>query len=181
MITDVMIDLETLGTLPGSGIISIGAVAFNLLEPEDQWIKFSCSPISRASCKIVGLTEDPDTLRWWDTVDPLAQEVFKKSSLGCKKMIWEALTEFSLFLPWDVNIWGNGADFDNPLLTVAYYKCGKALPWKYKNNRCYRTLKNLFPEIEAPAGTGIKHTALDDALYQTRHLVKILNFLTLDK
>src|SRR4051812_3766510 len=60
---DIMIDLETLGTLPGSVILSIGAVAFDELSvaPGAGFYKV----ISTISCESCGLTKDEATEKWW--------------------------------------------------------------------------------------------------------------------
>jgi hypothetical protein len=47
------------------------------------------------------------------------------------------------------------------------------LPWKYWRNRCYRTLKNLHPEVPIER-TGIYHRALDDARSQAVHAMQLL-------
>ncbi len=71
-------------------------------------------------------------------------------------------------------MWGNGSDFDNTLLEEAYRATGIKPPWRFTGNRCYRTVKNLFPDVWVdPVGTA--HNALDDATYQANHLIAISN------
>lgn len=60
---DVMIDLETLGTAPGSAIVAIGAVAFDPASRE-LGAPATCR-ITAASCQHFGLTIDADTVEWW--------------------------------------------------------------------------------------------------------------------
>jgi hypothetical protein len=73
----------------------------------------------------------------------------------------------------DVRVWGNGADFDNPILAVAYRRTiFSGQPWKPYNGRCYRTVKNQFQDVKL-VRTGTHHNALDDARSQATHLVEI--------
>lgn len=169
--TDVMVDLETVGTAPGSGIISIGAVAFEAGMNELDWRLFEVPVISTASCRQAGLTSDPDTVLWWEKQEPDAKQVFEAAKTGGAHIAW-ALTELITFFPTDVRLWGNGADFDNVLLNCAFKAVGLQTPWKYSASRCYRTLKReiLIPE---PKFKGTRHNALADALHQTRHLQQI--------
>jgi inhibitor of KinA sporulation pathway (predicted exonuclease) len=63
------------------------------------------------------------------------------------------------------------------ILNAAYHVSGSAAAWwKFYNNRCYRTLKNL-PAAKGTTidrGTGTHHNALDDAVSQAKHAVQIL-------
>lgn len=69
---DVMIDIETLGTAPGSVILSIGAVAFVRDRMPEDWREFS-SVISVESSKSCGLTTDQSTIDWWKRQDSYAR------------------------------------------------------------------------------------------------------------
>jgi hypothetical protein len=73
----------------------------------------------------------------------------------------------------DVRLWGNGSDFDNALLSVAYDAANVKPGWEFWNNRCYRTFKNQAPDIKIVRG-GTYHDAFDDAVDQAKHLQKIL-------
>lgn len=175
--TDVMVDLETTGSTPGSGILSIGAVAFRLGQPESSWHCFAAGPIARSSCLAIGLREDQDTLEWWSRQAPKASVLLRDASRpvgpGVARIV-EALIDFANWLPNpDILLWGNGADFDNALLASAYRAAALLPPWKFYLSRCYRTMKNMTPVL-APPFQGLKHSALDDALHQTRHLQAIL-------
>lgn len=79
MITNIMLDLETLGTCPGSVILQIGAVRSNNgLE----------RTITIDSCLRAGLTVDGDTIGWW-----LRQsEAARRASLACALSIFNVLS-----------------------------------------------------------------------------------------
>lgn len=167
----VMLDLETLGTRPGSVILSIGAVAFDHRQGlgEEFYVV-----IDRASCEAAGLTVDRDTLAWWERQSPEARTVLTQAGIPLN----EALDKFTAYLSQfkDVRVWGCGATFDNVLISSAYAALGKRQPWRYINDRCYRTLKNLMPAV-AMEREGVFHNALADAKSQASHAIRILAVL----
>lgn len=175
---DVMVDLETLGTVPGCVILSIGAVAFDEERLDEQGFNIV---VFRPSCEECFLSVSADTLAWWErqsedaryvlerSVDP-AQSVPLPTALG---RLNDYLGRFGGAGRDGVRLWGNGSDFDNALLSVAYDAAKVAAGWKFWNNRCYRTLKNLAPDIKMER-EGTYHDAYDDACNQARHLQRIL-------
>jgi len=166
---NVMVDLETLGTVPGSVILSIGAVAFDEFEVAEEGFY---AAIRQDSCKEHGLKVCPKTEEWWKDQSEEARKVLTDPNA---LMLSVALTSFNFWLqqfPDTVSIWGNGANFDNPLLACAYDAVGIAPYYKFWNERCYRTVKNQYPGIKLER-TGTYHNALDDARCQAEHLVKI--------
>jgi hypothetical protein len=169
MYDNVMVDLETLGTVPGSVILSIGAVAFNEMDVSEEGFY---TPIRRESCFQAGLTADQTTLDWWERQSEEARKVlFDPAGASLE----EALRRFNEYLgqfPGTVSIWGNGANFDNPLLACAFKAVGVTPYYRFWNERCYRTVKNQYPDIELTR-VGTYHNALDDARCQAEHLVQI--------
>jgi len=161
-----MLDLETLGTRPGSVILTIGAVRFD----ENGTYESFYSSISRKDSERYGLRVDPDTEAWW--MDQGRQAIDEAFSGTEHPVI--ALDKLAKWLPdyGDARVWGNGSDFDNALLAEAYAVVGMNLPWSFTGNRCYRTVKNLFPGVTV-SSVGVQHNALDDATYQANHLIAI--------
>lgn len=171
---DIMIDLETTGTKPGCGILSIGACSFNE-------IMIFYQTISPVNCAEIGLVPSADTLDWWaKQPSSVKQEAFS----GVTPVV-QALGEFADFLQRlhslydNVYVWGNGADFDLPILAAAYHHCGMKQPWGAWNGRCYRTLKNLpiFKGILPEPFVGDKHNALADARHQAKHALRLLQVM----
>lgn len=70
-------------------------------------------------------------------------------------------------------IWSNGASFDIPILANAFRKAGMNVPWKFWNERCFRTVKSIYSDIKSPV-TETAHNALDDAMNQLQHLNLII-------
>jgi exodeoxyribonuclease VIII len=173
---DVMCDLETLGNSAGCAILSIGAVAFDPETGElgEEFYKV----VNTSSCVVAGLAYDQDTLDWWKKQSPEARQVLRDANHPDSAPLIKALHEFSRYLHAAcggkaVRLWGNGADFDNPILATAYKRCRIETPWKFWDSRCYRTLKNLHPDVPLPKRTGTHHNALDDAKTQAEHALLI--------
>lgn len=170
----VMVDLETLGTRAGCTILSIGAVAF---DPEANELGAEMyNVISRNSCRDAGLFEEVETIEWWHRQNPDARQILTLPGIE----LADALAIFTDYLRCfgldDVKVWGNGSDFDNAILANCYAALGQSLPWAFWNNRCYRTLKSLRPEIKF-LRQGTYHNALDDAKSQAIHAMAIMRSL----
>ena len=164
---NVMVDLETLGNGYSAAIISIGAVEFD----ETGLGREFYMPVDAQSSVELGLTIDASTVMWWMQQDVKAKAAFKDNG----EPIQAALEVFANWYPKDACFWGNGATFDNVIMANAYKLAKIKQPWKYCLDRCYRTLKNLYPDVTQER-VGTHHNALDDAKYQALHAVKIMNF-----
>lgn len=177
----VMIDLETLGTQPGSVILSIGAVLFDPSKPVGECLGGELySVVSRQSCEAAKLEVSQDTLDWWEKQSPEARTVLTQALGEGATAIGAALKELADFIPEGAKVWSNGANFDQPLLDVAYNRCGISLPWKYYNSRCYRTIVALHPNEKAiRPPTVCAHNALEDAKWQATHMTGVVSALGL--
>lgn len=170
----VMIDIETLGKTPGSQILSIGAVLFYDLARIDhprEWI------ISSSSSRNAGFTTDPDTLEWWSRQAPSARKLLEDVESDSATSLARALVDLAGIVADGRHLWCKGVGFDFPILAEAYRRCGwgKA-PWHYRQERCYRTLAAMRPDI-TPGANPDAHGAAADALHQARHAATILNAL----
>jgi DNA polymerase III epsilon subunit-like protein len=169
---DVMVDLETMGTGPNAAIIAIGAVEFDLAlgEVGDRFY----AVISLESSVAYGGVIDPSTVMWW-----LGQsEEARKAVCTDGEHINVALLRFANWLGQcaeldDLRLWGNGAGFDNVVLEETYRRAQLDCPWRFWNNRCYRTMKGLRPDLKA-VRAGTHHNALDDAMTQAQHLIAVM-------
>lgn len=163
----VMIDLETMGTRPSAPIIAIGAVMF---DGNGTHSTFYVNIDLESAVNDGGGVVDPKTVLWWMEQSGEARSSLREN----KKRVVTALYEFRDWLkPVDPEgVWGNGASFDNVLLSETYRRLNLTPPWEFWKDRCYRTMKNMFPHITVNH-TGVKHNALADALAQSEHLVRI--------
>jgi exodeoxyribonuclease VIII len=166
-----MLDLETLSSAPDAAIVAIGACTFAIDDP--NFIRSTLSvAIDARSSQHMGGRIDGDTVSWW-----LGQpERARSALLTDRKKISDALLDFVGWVKRQSaapRIWGNGATFDNVILRQTFERANIDAPWSHRDDRCYRTLKNLRPDIEfVPYGT--HHNALDDAFAQASHAERIL-------
>lgn len=168
----VMVDIETLGTTPGSVISAIGAVEF---DPATLTLgKQFYMPIDVADAQRNGFTIEAGTVLWW-----LEQSAEARAEMASPQRIgvYSAMEMFLEYLHQDdadienVLLWGNGASFDNVLLAAACDRLGLQKP-KFWNDRCFRTLKSLFP-IETRPKPEVPHHAMYDAIAQAQHALEI--------
>lgn len=170
-LADVMIDTETLGTAPGSAILSIGAVMFGPAGLGEEFY----APISLASCTAAGLTIDPGTVAWWMKQSEAARAAAFRDDAEPLAAVLEQFTCW-LNLVDAERPWAQGANFDPPLLEAAYRACGMTPPWKYWDVRDTRTLYDL-AGVRVDRARGTHHNALDDARAQAEAAVVALQRL----
>ena len=163
--TDVMIDLETWGSVPGCAIRSIGAIAFDVSAAEFGHVH--CN-VTLASCLDVGLHVDAKTEHWWARQSDEAQlALVRPHPINLRSALaWLSGWIASYGSP---EVWSHGASFDVPVLACAYRACGIRAPWDYRRVRDTRTLYALtgFDPKSVPF-EGTRHSALDDARHQVR-------------
>lgn len=179
--TEIIIDLETTGTRPGSAVISIGACAHVPGRPMDESEEFY-STIDLESCLEAGLEMDADTMGWWVQQEvAVCDEAFSGGT-----HLATALTDFAAWLKsvesgGESEIYGKGPSFDCAILVAAYTATRQEVPWRYSRERCVRTviaeagriiadeeiLGSLIETSEMP------HHALWDARAEMRTLIRI--------
>ena len=172
MSLNIMLDLETLSTRPNAAIVQIGLYPFDPTMPtwegDTQLINVEPQSVIDA-----GFHVDWKTLLWWmdhpDAMKTLA-------SPGAGWPIKDALVMVANYLnrfPY-AEIWGNGAAFDPPVLENAFHRMGLDVPWSYRNVRCMRTLKALWPSVPR-VEPELAHNALSDAKAQAKWVTKVLS------
>ena len=177
METHVMIDLETMSLRHDAAIIALGAVKF---DPRAETVgTFIGAPFymtcSLKSSQDAGLHVDAGTVMWWLEQDGQARDELRDNNAAGP--LDNVLNEFFIwFGQKSLPTWGNGAGFDNVILRNAYRAFGGYCPFRYKHDRCYRTISGLFPNtVYAPPA--IAHHALHDAQAQATHLQRLFNFI----
>ena len=170
---DVMLDLETMNNGPEAAIVAIGAVEFDAQTREIG--EHFYAVVDLASAVENGGVMDASTVLWWMKRSDAARAPFAQRGEAIDKV----LQNFSDWMgnrakKGDVRVWGNGAGFDNVILASAYRRNGTEQPWAFWNDRCYRTMKGLYPAVKMQR-SGTHHNALDDAKSQARHLIDILS------
>ncbi len=176
-LNDVMLDIETVGQSSKAAIISIGAVLFDPITGETGAEFYQA--INLNSSAYYGEMDAP-TIRWWMKQSKEAQAVFNEDNLVTLKVALEA---FDAWLRDNTskdpkygnslaNVWGNGVDFDNVILSNAYKAVGMRQPWSFTNQSDVRTIVELGKKLLNidPKNTlernGTAHNALDDAHFK---------------
>ncbi len=169
-----MIDLETMGKNPDAPIISIGAIFFDP-QTGDMGPEFS----KTIDLDTAGGVIDRDVIKWWLKQSREAQSAIMTDEIPLD----DALLQLREFIDENsgeffVQVWGNGANFDNTILRRSYERQGIPCPWRYYNDRDVRTIVELGKAIDFDARTAIpfegeRHNALDDARYQAKYVSAI--------
>lgn len=157
MYSNVMLDLETLGTRPDAAILSIGAIAFNLHDNLTQYFEVKCQP------DLARYTVDYSTVAFWMAQPDAARLPLFKNT----RPMYDALGALSSFLsvtiPSDATVWALPAAFDIPIIENAYRTEKRVIPWKYDSAACLRTLCKLAKITKAQrVQPRIPHDALSD-------------------
>lgn len=157
---DLMIDIETLGTAPGSVILSIGAVAFDA-EAGQMGDEFYIA-IDPDDAAKKGLTTDISTVQWWMQQSKEAQA----DAFSGGAPLVSALLALEVYVKGHEpsRVWAKPPSFDLVLLESAYRTVGYEIPWHYRTPRDLRTLIDLTGAVQPDVGTA--HNALDDAKSQ---------------
>ncbi|HHZ4008256.1 TPA: 3'-5' exoribonuclease domain-containing protein, partial [Escherichia coli] len=177
-----MIDLETMGKNPDAPIISIGAIFFDP-QTGDMGPEFS----KTIDLETAGGIIDRDTIKWWLKQSREAQSAILTDEIPLD----DALLQLREFIDENsgeffVQVWGNGANFDNVILRRSYERQGIPCPWRYTNDRDVRTMVALGLVMDFDARNvitfeGERHNALHDARYQAKYVSAIWQKLLLSQ
>ena len=168
MKTNLMLDLETTGTESGCCILSVALVPFAY--DSSLHLDSFYETISHRSSKNFGFFDQADTLTWWDKQKKEIQEEAFSGTRSADAVL-ESVSHYMRGFgePKEINVWGNGKDFDNVILTRYFKQLVMKLPWHYGNNWCYRDFTKLYPMVPKLANSSA-HNALADAQAQASHL-----------
>lgn len=180
-----MVDIETLGTEPGSTIISVGICAFD----QDEGIIASDGWAIRAADWHGNI--DPRTVQWWSKQNEAARE-YSFNGQYTSLQVAQALKGFMEQYGGD-ELWANDPDFDVVLLkqwwtrveahhkfTLGNFPGG---PTRHRLGRSFRTIVaearrlGIFFE-DAYSIASVAHNPVDDACNQARVVIAIRNHLT---
>ncbi|EPD1684840.1 3'-5' exoribonuclease domain-containing protein, partial [Escherichia coli] len=172
-----MIDLETMGTNTNAPIVVIGAVFFDPQTGEIGPVFYIV--ISLTDAMNTGAVPDGGTIKWWLKQSSEARAAILTGQVKLK----DSLSRFREFIneysdEKFVQVWGNGATFDNAILRTSYERLDIPCPWRYHNDRDVRTIVELGKTIDFDARTvipfeGVRHNALDDARHQAKYVSAI--------
>lgn len=166
-----MLDLETMGTGNDAAITAIGAIKFDPLT-DGELQKFYVTVDLQSSVDF-GLKMDPGTVIWWLKQSDEARQAMLRETIDLPT----ALDGFNQWLKEDMPVWGNGSTFDNVVIRSAFKACHMKPVWGFRNDRCFRTMKNLVP-VKPPPDVGTAHNAVHDAEHQALWLRSIYHSIS---
>lgn len=187
---ELMVDVETMGTVMGSPVVTIGATLF------DPYVADSADELMRRSLLIrIDVSDavkhsngvEGGTLRWWleqkdEAIKALVgddavscQEAFKLLEQYCNergafanKLFFEGISDF----PRACRYWAKDPDFDMRLMQHYYDhpNISAKQPWNFWECRSVRTVQDLaWPDGDRPVfdvAGGVAHDARWDAVTQ---------------
>lgn len=194
MTVNISLDFETLGLGENAVLLSLGAVVFDPATGElGGQFYGNIDPRLQPGRDI-----DPSTVLWWlkqddaarakltdaikytdqiesgevDAMEPEQVEAVFEQAAHPINHVARAFVNWIEHMNDEVVVWSNGA-VDHAWLESMMKYSGLKNPIKFWNQRDYRTLKNLYPDVTAEF-SGVKHNALDDAIHQAKHAMAIL-------
>ncbi|EPC3842471.1 3'-5' exoribonuclease domain-containing protein [Escherichia coli] len=169
-----MIDLETMGKNPDAPINALAGTFFDPATGE-MGPEFS----KTIDLETAGGVIDRDTIKWWLKQSREAQSAILTDEIPLD----DALLQLREFIDENsgeffVQVWGNGANFDNVILRRSYERQEIPCPWRYTNDRDVRTIVALGLVMDFDARSvitfeGERHNALHDARYQAKYVSAI--------
>lgn len=164
--TDVSLDIETLGTEEGAIVLSIGAVEFDTAS--NQLIDTFYVNIDVISSLNFGLVADKSTVEWWsDQERDVAHDMLLIDPLPLPTALMKLSEWLERVQP--QNIWAKPPKFDCGLLEAAYRATNIPVPWDHRKPLCVRTAIRMSGINEKEISfVGVEHYALDDAIHQAK-------------
>ena len=173
-----MIDLETLDTVPGAQILTIGGVKFdptNLLEPYDEfYYRFQLDGQDEK-----GRSTSESTLEWWGRQDDaIIEEAFGDHD---RKDVGEILRSLKKWFVGCDAVWAQGIAFDIPMMEDICRQYGEPIPWAFWKVEDCRTMLNRMPRDPRKDFTFAAHNALEDARIQAKALQRTFKHFGMKK
>lgn len=178
--SQLMVDIESLGTNPDCPVISIGAAWFDIkTKTIGPTFKMVCSLEDQIDTRTRFV--DSATLKWWLQQNNAARQIFKDGAKPTKEVL-------ETFRHWIMTTagagtksqtakkcfpWGNSNSFDLVILESIFKDYGVITPWNYYSQRDLRTFKEFVAKgakVEKLLGTN--HDCLDDAINQINYIFK---------
>lgn len=186
-IIQVQLDLETWGLAPGCALRSIGAAVTMPYDVHQLAGKMFKVNITRESCEAVGLTMDPETVKWWEKQSDEAKAAAMVDAIPLKDALLQLnywltglansaansgyMLEFGIKVGQNppVHVFGNGAVMDVSLIQAAIAAVKMETVWPWWGVGDTRTVVSLGRFIGLDdrriKRQGVLHEASSDALY----------------
>lgn len=161
-----MLDLETLGVIPTSIVLSVGIAIFNEkyeIIDKKMWI------LDKNEQLKLKRTYNQGTVDFWKRQPKEAKEQFNSDEVynleDFKINFYNYVSSFKID-----TVWSSAPVLDVGCLQTLFGD-GDYLPWRYDQVRCLRTIRDYmqgFPD----RGENIHHDCLYDCIYQIECLAK---------
>jgi len=180
--TDIICDLETLGTREDAVILTLALVKLNAdeqdsydtLEDPDRY--FYAVLDAQEQIDVWRRSVTFDTFKWWTQQD---REPTQAAFLTGRQPVEKTLREMVKWIGKGTVLWGNGENFDNIILESLLQDCGIQSPWAFWEHRDLRTMQDMnyrmTGEKKPNIPKGVAHHALDDAKYEALCLQHYFN------
>lgn len=175
-----MLDLETLGKAPNSPILSIGCVAFNpdagTIDTKNTFhFYLELDPQFRT-----GILPNESTIMWWLEQSEEARRAQNTAERGNPRLVLEMFNKWiterlGYINPGDIELWGNGSDFDVTILNNLMDKFKVEPVYPFWSGRCLRTFRAHHGDSYVRIYPDLAHDALSDAIAQARSVIQTLH------
>lgn len=170
------LDIETVSQKVNAAIGSIGLVSVNVITGQRVGMLFASVTMDSQPRR----HKDAETLEWWCDRTKTSQEAFDLTFTNPVCTLAEALTLVNQHIEamehahgqgGMVQVVGNGPEFDNAIVVDAFEEAKIKPAWRYRGNQSARTFlwmgcaAGYNEKFDGERG-GIKHHALDDALWE---------------
>ena len=178
--THVVIDLETLDTVPTAVVLSIGIAVGNLQEDLPKNYHWNlCVP----SQIFAGRSLSQSTVEWWREKDLSLQLAAIEYPVAVTVALYEVqktLNDLKKAAGEDsFSIWGNSPSFDLGILSNLFAQYKFEVPWKYWQERDLRTYGAMvgvsFNEWkQQQENSFVAHCAKEDAMAELKYIFTYL-------
>ena len=177
-----MIDIETLGVHPGSVVLEIGMIPFDLTGKMDVPYVMR---INIQNSIDLGFSFDSDTMKWWlENYPDLIKDHFMNDGYKDARWVMNDVRQYidsirnTLQEGTRLYLWSCYPQFDFCKLKEYFKKTGVSVPWEFYEEFDYATIVNspLFDDDQLPQ-YDTKHRSLDDCRDQIKLLCEAFSRL----
>ena len=174
---NVFLDFETRDKVATAKVMSIGAA---MVGPGLTVDSTFYANVLWQGAQQLGRTESADTVAFWKRQAPVHMELFASPAPIRLDDAYDAFAAWIASMPRAAYIWGRDQDFDCAILWHIQRWLGRGYMRNthYTKSRAHRMLTCMYPQGELrPPFQGVKHNALDDAVYEAQWFINIVKHI----
>lgn len=183
---DISIDIETLSLTNQALILSVGACVFDINTGKVKnsfYVSFEHKPTLIARFDVSQSTVD-----WWAKQSAEAHLALEKNRVDAENALRQLIAWIHQMSRYERSannnrIWANDPQFDLANLGYAHYVYGQKVPWKFYEERSFRTIVDLAETLSGKSKDEFRvkpktaHDALSDAIAQAETIAAAFNLL----